>query len=51
MAFPIQRMRRLRANPTIRNMVKETSLSVNDLVYPLFITHGKDKKNTNKLHA
>ncbi|QGT99054.1 Porphobilinogen synthase [Candidatus Syntrophocurvum alkaliphilum] len=44
MAFPTQRMRRLRVNPTMRNMVRETSLSVNNLVYPLFITYGKDKK-------
>lgn len=37
-------MRRLRSSDTIRRMVRETKLSIDDLVYPLFITHGKDKK-------
>lgn len=45
MAFPVTRMRRLRANETIRRMVRETSLSINDLIYPLFIIHGKDQRN------
>jgi len=42
--FPINRMRRLRSNETIRRMVRETSLSVNDLIYPLFVIYGQDKK-------
>ena len=41
MSFPAQRPRRLRAHPTLRRMVRETQLSVDDLVYPLFITEGK----------
>ena len=41
MPFPVQRPRRLRLNENIRRMVRETSLSVNDLVYPVFVTHGK----------
>ncbi len=44
MAFPINRMRRLRSNETLRSMVKETHLSVKDFIYPLFIIHGRDKK-------
>jgi porphobilinogen synthase len=40
MGFPTQRMRRLRSNETIRNMVKETSVSVNDFIYPMFAVHG-----------
>ncbi len=44
MAFPTNRMRRLRSNQTIRNMIRETDLSINDFIYPLFITFGKDKK-------
>lgn len=44
MTFPVKRMRRLRSSDTIRRMVRETKLSIDDLVYPLFITHGKDKK-------
>lgn len=45
MAFPVNRMRRLRASETLRNMVRETQLSVNDFIYPLFICYGKGKKN------
>ncbi len=44
MSFPVTRMRRLRANQTLRQMVRETSLSVNDLIYPLFVIYGKDKR-------
>jgi porphobilinogen synthase len=44
MAFPIHRPRRLRANNVIREMVRETSLSPADLIYPLFVTFGKGVK-------
>ena len=44
MSFPINRMRRLRANKTLRRMIRETSVSVDDLIYPLFVTHGLDVK-------
>jgi porphobilinogen synthase len=40
--FPYQRPRRLRKNETIRRMVRETSLSPDDFIYPLFVTHGKN---------
>lgn len=33
----MNRPRRLRSNQALRNMVRETTLSVNDLIYPLFI--------------
>ena len=36
----IYRPRRLRASTGIRNMVRETQLSVNDFVYPLFLVPG-----------
>jgi porphobilinogen synthase len=39
--FPIHRPRRLRKNETIRRMVRETSLSPDNFVYPLFVTFGK----------
>ena len=42
--FPTIRHRRLRENPIIRKMVKETSLNVSDLVYPVFVTHGNNIK-------
>jgi porphobilinogen synthase len=38
------RPRRLRQNPTIRDMVRETSLRVKDLVYPLFVMPGEGRK-------
>jgi len=40
MAHPVTRMRRLRRNETIRNMVRETRLSPSDLILPLFIVEG-----------
>ncbi|MDD4168720.1 MAG: porphobilinogen synthase [Desulfotomaculaceae bacterium] len=41
MAFPLQRPRRLRSSEAIRRMVRETGLAVDDLIYPLFVTHGE----------
>ncbi len=43
--FPISRSRRLRANPTIRRMVRENSLSVDDLIYPIFVCEGVNVEN------
>jgi len=43
--FPQLRLRRLRYNETLRQLVRETSLSVGDLVYPLFVTYGRGVKN------
>ncbi len=40
MGFPVQRMRRLRKNETIRSMVRESGVSANDFIYPLFVVHG-----------
>ena len=42
--FPIHRPRRLRKNETIRRMVRETSLSPDNFIYPLFVTFGKGVK-------
>jgi porphobilinogen synthase len=44
MAFPRQRLRRLRQNEVLRQMVRETSLSVSDLIYPMFVTTGRDRR-------
>lgn len=44
MAFPIQRLRRLRQHEALRRMVRETRLSVSDLIYPLFVMEGKDQR-------
>ncbi|YAF97758.1 MAG: porphobilinogen synthase [Nodularia sp. CChRGM 3473] len=38
------RPRRLRRTETLRRMVRETSLSVNDLIYPMFVTEGEGQK-------
>lgn len=40
MGFPEYRPRRLRRNATLRGMVRETELSVQHLIYPLFIKEG-----------
>ncbi len=44
MFFPDSRLRRLRKNETLRRMVRETTLSVDDLILPLFVTFGKGVK-------
>ncbi|NPA24624.1 MAG: porphobilinogen synthase [Deltaproteobacteria bacterium] len=41
MYFPIYRPRRLRADANIRRMVRETSLSVDDFIAPLFVCPGE----------
>lgn len=40
MAFPQQRMRRLRRTENLRRLVRQTRLAVNDLVYPMFVCPG-----------
>jgi porphobilinogen synthase len=40
-AFPVTRLRRLRQNPLLRDMVRETSLAVSDLILPLFVRPGR----------
>lgn len=45
MTYPFNRPRRLRANEVIRRMVRETHLSVDDLILPLFAIYGKNVKN------
>ena len=45
MYTPYYRPRRLRNNEAIRNMVRETNLSVNDLIMPLFVVEGKNVRN------
>ena len=45
MYFPVYRPRRLRADANIRRMVRETSLSVNDFIAPLFVCPGRGVRN------
>jgi len=42
MAFPVQRPRRLRASEGIRRLVRENRLSVDNLIYPVFVTGGEN---------
>ncbi len=44
MYFPEYRPRRMRKNELFRSMIRETALSVSDLVYPLFVVEGKGVK-------
>lgn len=45
MHFPITRMRRLRRNENIRKMVRETKLSPEDFIYPIFVRPGSGIRN------
>ncbi len=45
MYLPYYRPRRLRKNPQIRNMVRETFLTPSDFILPLFVVPGQDVKN------
>ena len=51
MGFPKIRMRRLRSDAVMRRLVRRTSLSVDDLVYPLFVREGKNIKTPIKSMA
>jgi porphobilinogen synthase len=44
MAFPQTRLRRLRATRALRGLVRETSLEPADLIHPLFVAHGSDRR-------
>ncbi len=41
MYFPIYRPRRLRKSENLRRMIRETKLTRDDFIYPLFVTHGR----------
>ena len=51
MGFPKIRMRRLRSSENIRRLVRETALSVDNLVYPLFVREGERLKEMIKSMA
>jgi porphobilinogen synthase len=44
MSFPIQRPRRLRRTPGLRQLVRETSLRASDLIAPIFVTFGSGRR-------
>lgn len=45
MSFPIVRHRRLRQSTGIRNMVRETHLTVDDFIQPIYVTYGENVKS------
>lgn len=42
-AYPIIRLRRLRQNDSLRNLISETQLTIDDFIYPLFISEEISK--------
>ncbi|MBU7318954.1 porphobilinogen synthase [Paenibacillus oleatilyticus] len=44
MSFPLVRNRRLRSSAALRNMVREHTVTLDDLLYPIFVTHGTNIK-------
>lgn len=44
MAFPMQRMRRTRETEPLRRLVRETNLTPNDFIYPVFVTEGQGRR-------
>ena len=42
--YPINRNRRLRTSETLRNLIRESTITANDFLVPLFIIEGKNKK-------
>ncbi|HXC24127.1 MAG TPA: porphobilinogen synthase, partial [Solirubrobacteraceae bacterium] len=44
MAFPTTRMRRLRASPALRGLVRETELRADRLVLPLFVSETAETR-------
>ena len=41
-AFPVTRLRRMRRTPALRALSRQNSLSVDDLIWPVFVMDGKD---------
>ena len=40
--FPAARLRRMRATPALRRLARQTVLSVDDLIWPIFVMDGED---------
>src|SRR4051794_21473864 len=45
MAFPTNRMRRLRRTERLRNLVRETRLSPEAMIYPIFVCPGENVRH------
>jgi porphobilinogen synthase len=46
MSFPTTRLRRLRGNENIRRLVRESYVTVDDLIYPMFVIYGDNIRNS-----
>lgn len=44
--FPATRMRRMRFHDFTRRLMRETTLTIDDLIYPMFVVKGQDKRET-----
>src|SRR5262249_7829065 len=42
--YPLHRLRRLRRHPRLRDLVREHRLTLDDLIYPMFVYHGTNLK-------
>ena len=42
--YPINRNRRLRTSETLRNLIRENTISANDFLVPLFVIEGQNNK-------
>ena len=51
MAFPVHRMRRLRASEALRSLVRETRLAPTQFILPLFACPGRRRAARNQFHA
>jgi porphobilinogen synthase len=45
MTYPVVRMRRLRKNQIVRNMVRENNFNIENFIYPIFVVHGNGIRN------
>ena len=43
-SFPARRLRRLRKHDFSRRLVQENQLTVNDLIYPMFVVEGTNRR-------
>lgn len=51
MEFPVTRMRRLRKDNNIRNILKETKLNPEDFIYPMFLKEGLENGSKEHIHT
>ena len=50
-AFPATRLRRLRTSDALRRLAGENTLTVDDLIWPVFVMEGTDAEQHHRLYA